>query len=160
MKTSRFSNIARRGLLAMFLALLAAASLAADTGMHKVVDGVSIYIGVLPAQMLRGHPKTHPEGAMHGGVPGGENNYHLVVALFDEASGKRITGAWITASVSELGLAGEQKKLSPMVIAGTVTYGNYFSMPSPGQYRINLEIERAKPHTHGAIAAEFEYQRP
>ncbi len=152
--------IARRGFLLAALALSAAVALAADTSTHKVVDGVSIYIGVLPAEMLRGHPKTHPEGVMHGGVPAGENHYHLVVALFDEASGQRISGASVKARVSELGLAGQEKELSPMMIAGTVTYGNYFSLPNPGPYRIKLAIERAKPHAHGAIETEFEYQRP
>lgn len=156
---SGFSTIAWRGMLAGILATLAMASLAADTSQHKVVDGVAIYIGVLPAEMVKGHPRTPPEGVMHGGVPAGKNRYHLVVALFDEASGKRISGAGIKARVSEFGLPGQEKKLDPMVIAGNVTYGNYFAMPNPGPYRIHLEIRHARIHSVGTIEAEFEYRR-
>lgn len=155
-----FSTSAWRGMLAGILAMSAMASPAADTSQYKVVDGVAIYIGVMPAEMVKGHPRTHSEGVMHGGVPAGKNRFHLVAALFDEASGKRISGAGIKARVSEFGLAGQEKKLDPMVIAGAVTYGNYFAMPNPGPYRIHLEIGHAKPHSVGTIEAEFEYRRP
>lgn len=159
---SGFSTIAWRGMLAGILAMSAMAALAADTRLHKVVDGVAIYIGVLPAEMVKGHPRTHSEGVMHDGVPAGKNRYHLVVALFDDTSGKRISGAGIKikARVSEFGFPGQEKKLDPMVIAGTVTYGNYFAMPNPGPYRIHLEIRHARMHSAGTIAAEFEYRRP
>lgn len=158
---SGFSTIAWRSMLAGILATSAMAALAADTRLHKVVDGVAIYIGVLPAEMVKGHPRTHSEGVMHGGVPAGKNRYHLVVALFDEkAGGKRISGAGVKARISEFGLSGQEKKLDPIVIAGTVTYGNYFSMPNPGPYRINLEIRHARIHSAGTIEAEFEYRRP
>lgn len=157
---SGFSTIAWRGMLAGILAMSAMASTAADASQHKVVDGVAIYIGVLPAEMVKGHPRTHSEGVMHDGVPAGKNRYHLVVALFDDTSGKRISGAGIKARVTEFGLPGQEKKLGPMVIAGTVTYGNYFAMPNPGPYRINLEIRHATPHSVGTIEAEFEYRRP
>lgn len=156
---SRFLTIALRGVLAGILAMSTMASLAVDTSQHKVVDGVAIYIGVMPAEMVKGHPRIHSEGVMHGGVPAGKNRYHLVVALFDDASGKRISGAGIKARISELGLAGQEKKLDPMVIAGNVTYGNYFAMPNPGQYRIHLKIRHARINSVGAIEAEFEYQR-
>ncbi|HUX64496.1 hypothetical protein [Sulfuricella sp.] len=154
------STIAWRGMLAGILAMSAMASLAADTSQHKVVDGVAIYIGVLPAEMVKGHPRIHSEGVMHDGIPTGKNRYHLVVALFDDASGKRISGAGVKARVSEFGLPGQEKKLDPMVIAGTVTYGNYFTMPNPGPYRIHLEIGHARIHSVGTIEAEFEYRRP
>ena len=160
---SGFSTIAWRSMLAGILAMSAMAALAADTRLHKVVDGVAIYIGVLPAEMVKGNHGTHSEGVMHGGVPAGKNRYHLVVALFDEkAGGKRISGAGIKikARVSEFGLPGQEKKLDPMVIAGNVTYGNYFAMPNPGPYRIHLEIRHARIHSVGTIEAEFEYQRP
>ena len=158
---SGFSTISWRGMLAGILAMSAMTSQAADTSQHKVVDGVAIYIGVLPAEMVKGHPRTHSEGVMHDGIPAGKNRYHLVVALFDEkASGKRISGAGVKARVSEFGLPGQEKKLDPMVIAGTVTYGNYFAMPNPGPYRIHLEIGHARIHSVGTIEAEFEYRRP
>lgn len=57
----------------------------------------------------------------------------------------------------EIGRAGTQKKLEPMPIAGTITYGNYFDMPaSNNPYRIKVLIEL--PGVAGVIETEFEYQ--
>ena len=137
--------------------LVAGAAFAADSTTHKVVQGVAIYLGVLPAEMILGHPKPHAEAEMHGGVPAGQHQQHVVVALFDQASGKRISGAKVSARVHEINLAGTQKKLEPMLIAGTISYGNYFNIPSTSNpYRIRVLIEL--PGIAGVIETEFEYQ--
>lgn len=138
-------------------ALLASATFAADSNQHKIVNGVAIYLGMLPAEMILGHPKPHTEAEMHGGVPAGNYQYHVMVVLFDNVSGKRITGAKVSARVQELSLAGTQKKLEPMLIAGTVTYGNYFNMSANANpYRIHVLIEL--PGTPGVTEATFEYR--
>ena len=145
------------GLLAGILGALPLTSYAADTSRHQVVGGVAIYLGIFPAELIQGHPKQHPEGEMHGGVPAGGHRYHITVALFDNASGKRISGAKVSAQVHEINLAGTQKKLEPMLIAGTVSYGNYFNMPAThNPYRIRVLIER--PGVAGVIEAQFDYQ--
>lgn len=55
---------------------------------HRIVDDLAVYLGVLPAAIVRGHPKAHPETSMHDGAPGGAyHQYHVVVALFDARSG-------------------------------------------------------------------------
>ena len=125
------------------------------TPFQKAVGGITIYLGVAPAKVVQGHPKQHPEGQMHGGVPTGGGRYHVTVALFDQATGRRITNADVTATVREIGLGGATKKLGAMAINGTVTYGNYFEMPSAGTYRIQLEIRR--PGMASAIRTEFDY---
>ena len=95
---------------------------------------------------------------MHGGVPVGEYQRHVLVALFDAASGKRIVGAKVSARVYELNRTGSQKKLEPMLIADTVSYGNYFNIPvNNSPYRIRVLIEL--PGVAGVIEAEFDYQR-
>jgi len=143
-------------LLLIMSGMLAKVATAADAENYKVVDGVAIYFGIMPAEMILGHPKEHPERKMHGGVPGGAHQDHLVIALFDNATGKRITNAQVTATVREIGLAGETKKLGPMKIAGTITYGNYFDMPSRDVYRILVKIHR--PGVAGVIEAEFTHR--
>jgi len=146
-----------RAALAGIAALLLTAAFAADSSRHKVVHGVAIYLGVFPAEMILGHPRPHTEAEMHGGVPAGQHRYHVVVALFDNATGKRITGARVKANVSEIGLSGVQKKLEPMLVAGTVSYGNYFNMPATNNpYRINVQIEL--PGVVDVIEAQFDYQ--
>ena len=135
----------------------ASTAFAADSATHKVVHGVAIYLGVLPAEMILGHLKPHTVAEMHGGMPAGQHQQHVVVALFDQASGKRISGAKVSARVHEINLAGTQKKLEPMLIAGTVSYGNYFNMPAThNPYRIRVLIER--PGVAGVIEAQFDYQ--
>jgi hypothetical protein len=124
--------------MAACLALLAPALTAAEPGMRQVVGGIVIYFGILPGDMIRGHPPGHPEGGMHGGVPPGES--HLMVALFERAGGARITDAVVQATVSGKGTERLRKPLEPMTIAGSRTYGNYFKLLGPGPYRIDIEI--------------------
>ncbi len=156
MKTRYLKTLLRAAVLSI-AAMAASAAFAADTATHKVVHGVAIYLGVLPAEMILGHPKSHPEAEMHGGVPAGQHQQHVVVALFDQVSGKRISGAKVSARVHEINLAGTQKKLEPMLIAGTVSYGNYFNMPATNNpYRIRVLIEL--PGVAGVIEAQFDYQ--
>jgi len=58
---------------------------------RKVVDGVEIYLGVLPVEMDRGYPKEHAESSMHNGLVSGVEQYHVLIALFESNTGKRIT---------------------------------------------------------------------
>ncbi len=140
-------------LLLITLGMLPTVSAAAVAGDHQVVDGVAIYLGLIPSEMILRHPQGHPEREMHGGVPAGKHWDHLVVALFD-ANGKRITDAQVTATVREIGLAGETKELQPMKIAGTITYGNYFDFPTRDTYyRILIRIRF--PGVPGTIKADF-----
>lgn len=107
---------------------------------YQVVDGVAIYAGVMPAQIIRGHADQHEERLMHGGVPAGSDSNHLVIALFDAASGRRIEDALVAAAVAEPDGNLEWKTLGPMRIAGTITYGNYFAIPQTGTYLIHTRI--------------------
>jgi hypothetical protein len=131
---------------------LATGVYAAEHGYRQVVDGVVVYFGIMPAQVVRGHhPPRHPEGEMHDGAPAGEN--HVMVALFDQASGRRITEAEVSATVSGRGMKRLSKRLEPMTVAGALTYGNYFAMPGAGPYRIDVEIRR--PDTARVLRASF-----
>lgn len=145
-------HVVMGGIAALFLT----GAFAADVAKHKVVNGVDIYLGVLPSEMIIDHPHSHTEPGMHGGVPAGEHRFHVMVALFDAATGKRISGADVKATVSELALSGTEKKLEPMFIANSITYGNYFIMSGTGIYRIQVQVRR--PGVAQAIEAEFEYQ--
>jgi hypothetical protein len=141
---------------AIFAVLAGVSALAADSGSYKTKDGIAVYLGVLPAAMVRGHPKDHPESAMHDGVPRGRDAYHVIAAVFDAASGKRVENANVEARVSPIGLAGVARTLEPMQIAGTVTYGNYFTIQSNEPYRILISIARGgetKP-----ITLEFSHE--
>ena len=119
--------------------------------------GVLGYLGILPAEILTGHPVVHPEGAMHGGIPEGRHEYHLVIALFDQATGERIEEAQVTATLKGLGhVGGTEIPLQPMEIAGTVTYGNFVELPENDIYEIAVEVRR--PDGEPPADLEFSYQ--
>jgi hypothetical protein len=143
------------GVCALLLALLPLSPRAAEDGQHKVVDGLSIYVGVLPAEMLLGHPKGHHEREMHGGVPAGINRYHVVVALFDAVSGKRVTDAQVKIGGASIGMAASRKKAEPMLINNVTTYGAYVTLPGPGPYKIQVEIRQ--PGSGKVVEVEFDY---
>lgn len=124
-------------------------------GDYRSVGGYAIYLGVVPAAIAQGHPPDHPERRMHGGAPRGRGQHHVMVAVFDAASGARIDDAVVTAKVGEPGLAPVQKRLEPMRIAGAMSYGNYFALPPPGPYRIEVHIVRAG--AVGPAVATFTY---
>jgi len=145
-------------LMATLLAAFAPHPALADDN-YKVVDGLAVYLGVLPAAMVKGHPSGHPEAAMHGGVPRGAHEYHLVIAVFDAATGVRVENAKVTASVSWLGHVGESLlKLEPMAIAGTVTYGGFVNLPGNDRYQIGVEIR--VPGRNAPVRVDFAYQHP
>jgi len=123
----------------------------------QVVDGIAVYLGVMPAQVIEGDHKGHTEPMMHKWAKlKKEHRDHVVVALFDNATGKRIENAKVKAGVMELGLGSKVKKLDPMKIAGTITYGNYFDMPDKNIYHIVILIRR--PGIKGVIEAKFTHK--
>lgn len=129
-----------RIILLVILAGITVESLATHPDNYKLVNGVDVYLGIIPAEIIRQFGTEETEGAMHGGIPSGERYHHVMIALFDHKSGNRIENAEIDATVMALGLSGKQKKLEPMVIANTITYGNYFPMTAGETYNIYIKI--------------------
>lgn len=113
---------------------------AADYSLNTVENGVAIYLGVLPAEMLEGHKSQ----TMHGDIPVGLLRYHIAVALFDDKSGKRLTNALIRVKLldSKGRMFNESVFLEPMYTLEKLLYGNYISLNKIGEpYKIMLDIE-------------------
>jgi len=146
---------ASRAIAAIAILAMIAPAVAQDIVPYKVAGGLAVYLGVIPAELITGHPKGHTEAEMHGGVPSGRHVHHVMVAIFNNASGQRITDAVVMAKVAGLGLVGIEKTLEPMTIADAVTYGNHFDLPGRDLYRIRIEISR--PGNAGLVQVEFEY---
>ncbi|OYX27152.1 MAG: hypothetical protein B7Z10_01065 [Rhodobacterales bacterium 32-66-7] len=125
----------------------------ADT---MTVGGVLAYLGVMPAAIVQGDPKSHPERAMHGGAPEGQDQYHLVLALFDAASGTRIETAQVSVNVMGLGhVGGTRLDLEPMKIADTVTWGAFVKLADSASYQLSFEV--VLPGRAKAIQFPFTY---
>lgn len=125
---------------------------------NQVVDGMAIYLGVMPAALIQGHATTKGDStALHGGTAESGGAHHLVVALFDAKTGARITDARVRADVDDRSSNhGPVKPLEPMQIAGTTTYGNFFPMQGQDAWRIHLTIER--PNIAHRTEADFRYE--
>jgi len=125
----------------------------------QTVDGVTIYLGVIPAELVQGHStKPGDPQALHGGTPPNRGSHHIVVALFDAKTGARITDATIGAGVGDRSNThAPDTVLAPMEINGAMSYGNFFLMQSAGEWRIHLEIRR--PSVAHAVEADFAYER-
>ncbi len=93
---------------------------------------------------------------MHGGAQRGAHEYHIMVAVFDAATGARIADARISARVAPTWLGGSSKDLETMTIANAVTYGNYFYLPDSGDYTISVNIQRDTT----PVTLDFSYRHP
>ena len=128
---------------------------AADYSFKTVEKGVAVYLGVLPAEMLEGHKSQ----SMHGGIPAGMLRYHVAVALFDDKTGQRLSGAIIRTSLldSKGRTFKEPVLLEPMYTQGKLLYGNYIVVNRIGEpYKIMLEIEFAN-RRHEKIKVIIDY---
>lgn len=144
--------------LGLALALVAVASSANGIDQHHLVNGMDIYYGVVPADVVKSHPQKHVESDMHGKSLLSGGTHHLIVTLYDNKTTQRINDAKVEAVVIPLGFAHQQKPLEPMQINGTMSYGNYFNMIGGGPFRIELRITR--PGKGGTTKTEFEYRLP
>jgi hypothetical protein len=130
--------------------------MAADPGTFKQADGVVIYFAVVPAAFVFGHPAEHTGGGMHGGTPEGRYVHHLLVALFDSATGMRITDASVVAVVQGGRQPSETRiELTPMTIGGAQAYGGFATLPPRDRYHVEIEV--ARPGA-AAVRAVFSHQ--
>ena len=63
--------------------------LAAERTQVQTAQGMTVYIGLMPAAIIQG---MHP--GMHGEQPRGPEEFHVVVAIFDAASGSEFPMRW------------------------------------------------------------------
>ena len=122
---------------------------------HQVVDGVEIYLAMVPAESIRAHSKADARNPMHGGIPKGDDYYHVNVSLFDTKTTAVITDAQVEARVADPGADGETKKLELMASNDAISYGNYFRIPRNAPYVIVVQFR--KPDASRTIEAKFDF---
>ena len=144
----------RAGLLLAFTTL----SAAAVTDFENHADGLAIYMGVVPAQLLRGNADASHLATMHGGLPAASGSHHLVIAIYDERTQRQVEGADVAANVTPLGLGSTRRKLEPMQIGTSATYGNFFPMAGSGPYTVQVTIH--VPGQARNTEVQFNYSHP
>lgn len=159
----RPESVGRRALLIAFAAIALATvprrGMAAHPGTSQEVDGLAIYLAIIPAAFVLDHPPEHTGRDLHGNASDDRYAHHLIVALFDSATGKRITNAVVTAIVTG-GLHPSQGpiQLGPMTIGGAQAYGGFASLPPRDRYRIEIEVVRPAATAVRAIFAHQHLQ--
>lgn len=117
-------------------------------------SGVTLYWGLVPAAVVA---DKHALAELHGGPPkGGGQVHHLVVALYDSASGRRIEDAVVRAQLSEVGIVDQPAKyLPPMKVNDQASYGQVFSVAKDGpyQFRIWVRLQQRADEIEFAIQA-------
>lgn len=106
----------------------------------QVKDGMAIYLGLLPAEMIQGHVANK----MHGGIPSGTYRYHVSIALFNDQTGERINNAKVLVRINNrIGVGPDAfKELEGMEMNGQFMHGNYFILKTAGPYRVDVKVLR------------------
>jgi len=138
--------------VAMALIFVPATVSADPLNRTKTVGGMTVHLGLMPAAALQRDP-CRVAAQDRVSLPSGANVYHVMLALFDTATGARITDAAVDARISPLTLAGVRKPLVAIAEAGAVTYCNYFRIAPKDIYRVKVEIRR--PETATLDRTEF-----
>ncbi len=129
----------RCALLLLVLMALAPWQAFAQARMDR--EGVTLYWGLVPGAVVE---DKHALADLHGGPrKDGGQVHHLVVAVFDAASGRRIGDAIVRAQLSEPGIVDEAPKYLPqMSMNGQVSYGQWFStVARSGPYRFRVWVK-------------------
>ena len=143
------------------LLLLSTIANASNVDLHKTSDDYQVYLGIVPAERIKQNPYlVDNDVKIHGGVQSkGKSSYHVMVAIFDFKTNKRIEDATVIAEVTKKSiLSGSEteKPLQKMVTSGTVTYGNFFDMDKKNVYEIKVSVYR--PNINGKETFEFVYE--
>lgn len=127
---------------------------ATDSVLSQEADGLTVHLGIMSAKRLVEHPELLPAGYP---IRPGRDMHHILVAIFDSATGQRITDAEVEAMVFPLGLSGSTKVMHPSAPAGKMNYSNWFRL-SPGDiYVIQVRIRR--PGIRAVRTARFTLKR-
>jgi len=120
---------------------------------HATVGGMEIYLGIVPAKAMRAFPKESMERSMHGGVPSGDDYYHLNVSLVDAKSQVPVKDARVEVQVEQPGMTRESKALEPMGV-GAASFGNYVHLQPKAKYLITVKVRA--PEWPQGVEARFE----
>jgi cytochrome c5 len=127
----------------------------ADDPTHKLVGGVDVYLGVLPASAMRARHAA-ADSKMKSDIPAGEGYYYVSVVLRDNASKADIKDAQVEARVANL-MTGDTRKLEATTLNNTVSYSGYFRMLGKDPYTVTLQIR--KPGAPAPIEAKFDLRK-
>lgn len=142
--------------------LFATPVFASDTNWHQKTESYSLYLGIVPASKIKKNPVLiDNDKKMHGDIGASDGALqHIMIALYDTQSNKRITNATIIAKLSKKKVFNKNviyRPLEKMNTSGVTTYGNFFPMKEKGVYQIELDVYTSDGST--VETTSFQYKR-
>jgi cytochrome c5 len=113
---------------------------------HRTVGGVELYLGIAPAA----------SAAVNQPRPSGAGYYYVTLSLRDPASGAYIKDAQVEARAANAVSGGDTRKLEPMTLADSTSYGNFFRMQGKEPYVITVQVRRLG--APAPIEAKFDFR--
>ncbi len=108
---------------------------------RQTADGLTVYLGVVPAAIVRGHAKAHVETKMHGGTPlANSHSIHLVAAVFNSANGIRRSDVRVIARIHGRGNKRWAVPPTSMRINGANSFGGYTSLGQNDDVMISIDV--------------------
>lgn len=137
-------------------------SYASDSNWHVDTKSYRVYLGVVPASVIKNDPVLiDREKSLHGGTHNtSSTSQHVMVSIFTKDGNKRVLNATAVAKVrNKKYISGTniEKPLEKMLTSGTVTYGNYFDLPKNGKYDIEIAIYQS--NKNGSEKAKFKFKK-
>jgi hypothetical protein len=124
----------------------------------KTADGIAIYLGIMPAELVAGHTTGDSADRKRSAQRATVRQHHIIVAVFDNATGERMTSAEVWTRVQGFGVS-PWKTLEPMLIDDQVVYGNYFDIVRAGPSRIEIHV-RDDRRGRRPVMVSFDYFHP
>lgn len=121
----------------------------------KTVDDLTIYLGVLPAGLVRGH-EAELATAVRGGLPRSSvHNIHVVAAVFNKTTGARLNGIVVNARIHGTNQNRWTVPLKSMIVSNAMTYGGFTNLGTEEDVMISIDVIR--PNRRHVTTAQFEY---
>lgn len=124
----------------------------------QTVDGLTVYLGIVPAAITRGHRSEHAGEAGAGAPLRSVHDIHVIAAVFSKNTGDRIRNVTVSARFQ-----GERGRawtipLRPMTVNGALTYGGFTSMGTNMNATVSIIVQRpSRTRRQRATVARFEY---
>lgn len=149
------------GLLGLTLTIITVPVSASDAGLIKESSSYRVYLGIVPARLLKKTPTLlDKDKSLHGGLDSQlSDSQHVMVAIYRKSDNQKVLSATVTAEIRPDKLfdwTKIKKPLEKMQTSGTVTYGNFFLFDGKGEYEIDVTIYETNADRPEDVSFEFE----
>ena len=122
-------------------ALGLSAAAAEPIDLAQSVAELTVHLQVLEPEDEVSDPMHALERQLHRGVKPDGKTYHVLIAVYDAATGRRRADIdRVTATLTDGHGQTPVARLDPMATGGEVGYGNYIDFGAQGPYRISVAV--------------------